>query len=369
MKVGILHFWTLRMRRGVETLVVSLANELAKRGNDVTIITARQTLEPLVLPAPRVRVRAFPTFRYYEFATIVPFYVADLVSERYDIVIAFFADFGEGEALRLASAFTRPRLFLYLTFPYESAPHRYQSYKRWGWEKEAACILADAEYTARNGEVFFQRPVQLLPSGTDASRFRPDPERRAATRRRLGFGEGDIVLLNVAALERRKGAWRVIEALPIVRARCPTVRYLVLGEGAERGRLQGRAEELGISQSVIFAGTTTDLPSYYNAADIFVMLPDSEAGSIACLEAMASELPVVVSNTGGFGEAVGPRCGRIVDISEPGGIADSILQLASDGALRCELGEGGRRVVTERYSWDRIGENLHGLCWQMVRGG
>ena len=352
------------MRRGVETLALSLANELARREVQVSILTARQTQAPLVAPSPQVRVKQFPTFRYYEAATIVPFYVADLAREKYDVVVVFFSDFGEGLALRLAAPFASPRMILYLTFPYEGAPHRYHAYERWGWGQRADRILADAAYTARRGEEFFKRPVQVLPSGTDPDRFKPDPGVRSARRRQLGLAESDVVLLNVAALEERKGIRRVIEALPQIRANVPNVRYLVLGEGAQKAELQRRVEELALTDWVTFAGTTADLAPYYNAADIFVMLPNAEAGSVACLEAMASGLPVVVSNTGGFAEAVDERTGRIVDPSNQAAIASALTGLAQDSVLRENLGQAARRRVIEQFSWEQIGEQLEQMCRQ-----
>lgn len=361
MKIAFVHFWTLRLRRGVETLVLSLANELAGQGHDVSILTARQTQSPMVEPSAQVHLKQFPTFRYYEFATIAPRYARDLVRSRYDAVIVFFADFGEATALRLAAPWTKHRLVLYLTFPVEAAPHRYEAYRRAGWGKRATRILADARYTAQRGEKFFHRPVDVLPSGTDPERFKPDEARRASTRRELGLSDDEVVLLNVAALEGRKGAWRMIETLPNVRAQTPNVRYLILGEGSQRKALERRVEELNLKESVIFAGTTSDLPRYYNAADIFVMLPDAEAGSVACLEAMASGLPVVVSNTGGFGEVVDESCGRMVDVHDTDMIVSTIATLARVRMQQRQMGEAGRRIVIEKFAWARIAERFAGL--------
>ncbi len=363
MKVAFIHFWTLRLRRGVETLVLSLANELAKReGIDVSILTAKQTQQPLVAPLPQVHIEQFPTFRYYEFATIVPFYAASLVRRHYDIVIVFFADFGEGWALRLATSVASPRIFLYLTFPYESAPHRYHAYQRWGWGKKAERILADAQYTAQKGEEFFDRKVELVPSGTDPNRFKPNLEKRDALRRQLGFAENDVVLLNVSALEPRKGVGRVIEALPAIRTLVPNIKYLVLGEGAQKSSLLRRVAELGLTECVHFVGTTVDLPPFYNAADIFVMLPDAEAGSVACLEAMASELPVVVSNTGGFGEVVSRDNGYIVDIHDQDAIDNALVRLAREDERRKQMGKEGRQIVLNKFSWARIATQLMSKC-------
>lgn len=358
MKIAFLHFWTFRLPRGVETLTISLANALARRGCETHILCARSKREPLVKPLPEVKAKQFPTFRYYEAATIVPFYASALIKEQYDFVITFFADFGEGWALRLAKPFLKKtRHVLYLTFPYESAPHRYQAYQAWKWDKTADILLADAEYTARGGANLFGRKVINLPSGTDPARFFPDPERRAQKRRELGFADDELVLLNVSALEPRKGTWRVVEAMPQILERAGSVRYLILGDGPQRNALEARAKELGVAERILFAGTTSNLAPYYNAADVFVMLSDSEAGSIACLEAMSSGLPVIVSDAGGFGEVATPECGRMIDINLPRALAEAVAELR-DSALREERGRNARRRIVENFSWDALAERL-----------
>lgn len=353
-----MHFWTLRLPRGVETLTLSMANALASQGHDISILCAKRTREPLVAPLPQVCAHEFPTFRYFEATTIVPFYAQALMRERHDVVVTFFADFGEGRALQLAAPFVKPRHVLYLTFPYASAPHRYHAYKKFGWDKRADVLLADAAYTAADGEKFFGRPVSVLPSGTDPSRFKPDVTRRAATRARLGFQLDDVVLLNVSALERRKGTWRVIEALPQIRAHCPRARYLVMGEGPERAKLEQRAQELGLCDAVVFGGTTNDLTPIYNAADIFVMLSDEEAGSLALLEAMASGLPTIVSDTGGFDEVVSSNSGRKVSAESAAEFTKVVFELVLDKNLRAEMGGFARRKVIEDFSWRQIATNL-----------
>jgi glycosyltransferase involved in cell wall biosynthesis len=364
MRIAFLHFWTLRLPRGVETLTLSLANALVEQNAEVSILSARRTCEPLVALSPKVRLKEFPTFGYYESMTIVPFYVSDLIRNKYDVVITFFADFGEARALRLAAPFSQPRHILYLTFPLETAPHRYHEYRRYGWGQTADLLLADAEYTARRGEEFFGRQVTILPSGTDPQRFKPDVIKRAQMRGRLGFKDSDIVLLNVAALEERKGVQRVINILPQVLAECPNIRYLIMGEGSQRKVLEERARESGVIDRVTFGGTTPNLSEYYNAADIFVLLSDGEAGSIALLEAMSSALPVVVSTSGGFSEAVDTNCGRLIDPHDPHAIIQAISELASDISLRSCLGANGRKVVTDRFSWERLAQQLTAMVAQ-----
>jgi glycosyltransferase involved in cell wall biosynthesis len=150
----------------------------------------------------------------------------------------------------------------------------------------------------------------------------------------------------------------VIEALPEIRKRCGNVRYLILGDGPEKAPLQKRAAELNISDLVIFAGTTANLPPYYNAADIFVMLSDSEAGSIACLEAMSSGLPAIVSKSGGFNEVVNLNCGRITDIEKQNDLIEAVMELQNDSKLRHMLGINARQRIIQEFSWGSLAERL-----------
>ena len=362
MRFGFLHFWTLRLPRGVETMTLSLANALAKRGHEVTILTAKRTREPLVKPSSDVRVIEFPTFRYFETKTIVPFYALHLWRNRYDVLITYFADFGEGAAMRLAGRWLSSRHVLYLTFPIESAPHRYAAFRDWGWHLSADLVLADADYTARKASQFFGRDVLNLPSGTDPDRFRPNTEVRSAYRRRFGFEDDDLVLLNVSALETRKGTWRVIEALPQMLAQGVKVRYLVVGDGPDRSRLEHRCSELGLTEKVIFAGTTANLAPFYNAADLFVMLSDGEAGSIALLEAMASGLPVIVSDAGGFSEIVSGREGFFVNPGRLDDLSSAVRVLAESSAERTRMGTAARARVEREFSWATLAMRLEMYC-------
>ena len=367
MRIAFVHFYTFRLLRGIETLVLSLANELVVKGVDVAVLAACPRLRPLIPPDPRVRVYAFPTLRYYEAATIVPFYVVNLLSRNYDIVNIFFADFGEGPAIRATRRFKDYKLNLYLCYPYDSVPHRYLGFAHYGLGELADRLIADSEFVAEGARHFFGRPVDVVPVGTDPTRFRPDPTLRAEMRARLGIAEDEVVLLNVSALEERKGTWRVIQALPEIRKHCPRMRYVILGEGSHKSVLERMVRELGLMDCVLFAGTTPDLVPWYNLADIFVMLPEAEANSIACHEAMACGLPVVVANTGGFGEVVTEEAGRLVDIHNREIIASIIVELAAVPEQRHRMGLEGRHIVQERLSWERIAERLIAIFEEELR--
>ena len=293
MKIAFLHFYTFRLFRGIETLIISLANALVQMGIEVSIVTARPKIRSLIQPNPQIKIFAFPTFRFYEYLTIVPFYVYHFLHHEYDQVIVFFADYGEGMAWRIIEKVKHIPLTLYLCYPYSTVPHRYHSIIKLNWHKKAR-LLAVSSWVAGQAQKLLKKPVDVLPVGTDPHRFFPNPKLRDKVRRELGYSEEDVVLLNVSSLEPRKGIRRVVQAMERLHEQFPQLRYFILGQGNDEPNLRDMIEDSRLQDYVVFGGITSQLEAYYNMADIFVMLSDAEPNSVACHEAMSCGLPVIV---------------------------------------------------------------------------
>jgi phosphatidylinositol alpha-1,6-mannosyltransferase len=128
---------------------------------------------------------------------------------------------------------------------------------------------------------------------------------------------------------------------------------------------------LGISEAVVFTGGIPheDLPAHYAAGDVFAMPcrtrrggMDIEGLGIVFLEASASGLPVVVGDSGGAKDAVlDGRTGYLVDGRSVGAVADRLIQLLTDDALRERLGANGRNWVEREWRWDVLADRLRGL--------
>ena len=352
MKIAFWHFYTFRLLRGIETLVLSLSNALVKQGADISIIAAQSSQKTLVVPDSKVKIYTYPTFRYFEHQTIAPFYAAHFLNHSYDRVVVFFSDFGEGQAWQLISPFKKISLIPYLCYPYSSVPHRYRAMMKLGWNEKAFRILADADWIAKEAETVFKRKVDVVSVGTDPERFRPDSSLRERMRNKYGYSKADIVLLNVSSLEKRKGTWRGVEALGRLKNSLPQLRYFILGKGEEEQLLKRKVRELGIEEKVVFGGETTELEAFYNMADIFLMLPENEGNSIACHEAMSCGLPLIVSRTGGFQESVTTQSGFIVDPNDLSQI-DSALYRMQDLPMRQSMGKSNRDFIVKECSWDK----------------
>jgi phosphatidylinositol alpha-1,6-mannosyltransferase len=208
----------------------------------------------------------------------------------------------------------------------------------------------------------------------DANRFRPDVD--GADIRRLYAAPGDILLLSVGRLQRRKGHDVMIRAIAALSQDLPGLRYVIAGDGDERTRLEQLADEHHVRDRVFFPGPVRDetLPAYYTAADIFV-LPnridddgDIEGFGIVFLEASAAGRPVIGGRSGGVPEAVEDGVtGVLVDGSDVEAVAAAIRELAVSPEKRHRMGRDGRARVLERFTWDQAARSVSDLHRRLMR--
>ena len=169
--------------------------------------------------------------------------------------------------------------------------------------------------------------VRVLPNLLEP-RFTPGPK-PAHLLRRYGL-DGRRVLLTVARIDRRdrrKGVERVITALPALRARFPDLAYAIVGDGADRPRLEALARDQGVAGLVHFLGRIPDdeLVEHYRMADLFVMPSTKEGFGIVFLEAMACGLPAIGGDADGSVDPLaGSPLGRAVP---PEQLADAIARV------------------------------------------
>jgi phosphatidylinositol alpha-1,6-mannosyltransferase len=177
--------------------------------------------------------------------------------------------------------------------------------------------------------------VRVLPD-TVRDMFVPGiPSPELAERLQLGPGPLLLTVGRLSASERYKGHEHIFAALPVLRARFPTLVHVVAGSGDDRARLEQRARELAqASDAVRFLGFVPeeDLPDLYRLADLYVMPSSQEGFGIVYLEAAACGLKVVGGLGGGSADAVpDERIGVLVDPMDEKALVDAIVRLLGQG--------------------------------------
>jgi UDP-glucose:(heptosyl)LPS alpha-1,3-glucosyltransferase len=199
--------------------------------------------------------------------------------------------------------------------------------------------------------------VVVIHNGVDADRFAPDLYRDAARalRSRLQIPEGRLVAAFVGGEWERKGLEQLIQALALA----PAWQLLVAGNG-DRKRYQRLAESLGIARAVHWLDVTPEVQLVYELADAFVLPSSYETFSLVTFEAAASALPILTTPVSGVSELIADGRSGFLITREPGDIAERLMQLAADPALRSRLG-GAARLSALKFTWNEMVAKHHEL--------
>jgi glycosyltransferase involved in cell wall biosynthesis len=169
-------------------------------------------------------------------------------------------------------------------------------------------------------------------------------------RSRREEGDRTAVLGVVGRLSREKGHRFLIAALPEILAREPEAQLLIVGAGPLESELRAEVEALDLSKRVRFLGHVQDVQGALNLMDVLVVPSLSEAFSLATVEGMMMELPVVGSRTGGIAEIVlDGETGLLVPPGDSAALARACQYLLSNPDVRCQMGERGRRRVLDAF--------------------
>lgn len=203
------------------------------------------------------------------------------------------------------------------------------------------------------------RRVATIANGVDV------PERIAGKTRMDHLPRPRVLYLG--RINWKKGLEQLIPAMAGVDA-----AHLVIAGNDEEGllpRLRTLAQASGVAARTHFVGPVEDAEKWalLAAADVVVLPSSSENFGIALLEAMGVGVPVVTTRTVGLAAAIASaECGLVLADERVATLRAAIDALLRDPSLRRQMGDNGRRLVHERYSWDTIARQFEGLYSEIV---
>lgn len=193
-----------------------------------------------------------------------------------------------------------------------------------------------------------KQAIGIIYNGIDISDFVPKSEKRPADK--------VIITTGASRVTDRKGIDYLIRAIKILDQKYPNIHLKALGDGNAKANLENLAKELGLEKKVEFIGRIPreNTAPYYQEAGIFVLPSFNEGMSNAMLEALASGLPLIATNTGGTSELVEEGVnGLVIKTKDVQDLADKIEILMKDEDLRKKMGEASRRKA-EAMSWEKV---------------
>ncbi|HEU5340727.1 glycosyltransferase family 4 protein [Edaphobacter sp.] len=195
-----------------------------------------------------------------------------------------------------------------------------------------------------------EEKIRLIQNGIDLRPFQ-----HAAPSLRDGLEVDQPLIGLVGRLAPEKGVDIFLRAASRVLARMPASRFVVVGDGPDRTKLESLIDELHLRQHVSLLGQRSDMPSVYASLDVMVSASRQEGLPIAILEGMASNRALVATAVGEVPSVIANgRTGVLVPAPDEGLLAEAIVNLLSDPERRARLGMAAAQLVADEFSAERM---------------
>jgi glycosyltransferase involved in cell wall biosynthesis len=305
------------------------------------------------LELPEARVHCLHASRYLDFSAVRK--LSELITRFAPTAVVAanpYALMYASLALRLSGAAAPLMVTFHSTKLLNAKEHLQMAfYRPLFWSAACAVFVCEAQRAHWRRRQVFGRRNEVIYNGVDTERWRPwSRDEQAALRRALGFAESDLVIGMSAVLRPEKNPVQLVEAVASLRLRGIPARALMIGDGEMRAAVEARARSLGVAGDVAITGLQREVRPFLAACDALVLCSTTEALSLAALEAMALERPVVHSNVGGAAELIGHGDnGLLFPVGDTAALVDCLAQLADRGRCRA-MGERARDTAETRFS-------------------
>ncbi len=211
--------------------------------------------------------------------------------------------------------------------------------------------------------------LRTVYSGMEVEQFTPSAEQRRAARRGWGVSDDDIVVGTCARLFRRKGYEQLIPIMAAAVQREPRLRFVWIGDGAQRAEYAAQLARLGLADRTILTGLVppTEVPRLLAGCDILAHTSQWEGLPRVVVQALLMQVPAVAFDIDGTPEVVlDGRTGRLVPLNDLDAFVAALCELAADADARRRLGHAGRELCLERFDWRRMVDQLESLYAELA---
>lgn len=212
-----------------------------------------------------------------------------------------------------------------------------------------------------------EKQTHVIPNGLLLSDYTQVTDNRNALKTQLGLPLDKNIIITVGWLRQGKGHEYLIKAMAKIKTE-HDCHLVILGRGDDQSRLMSLCDDLGISDSVLFAGMQTNVNQWLSVSDVAVSASLSEGLSNALVEAAASQLPIVATNVGGNPEVVENGFnGYLVESQSSDSLADALSSIFGDSKRMQLMGKNSRNKAEEEFSIDNMVASLESL-YSSIKG-
>ena len=221
-----------------------------------------------------------------------------------------------------------------------------------------ARIIACGEIVKRNLTEFFGMPgdsITVIHNAVEEfdGKIRPIKLLQDLRNRRY------CLVANIGRLSEQKGMEYFIQSLPIVKRSCEKVKYLIVGNGKDRSKLEKLAEELKVKDDVIFMGYCSDVQNLMSQVDFVVLSSLWEGLPLTPIEAFSVGKTVVATAVDGTVEIMNDReNGFLVEPRKPEQIAEKVIELIKNENKRAEFEKNAKETYLNEFSFEKYREKI-----------
>lgn len=275
-----------------------------------------------------------------------------LKKEKYDLMVAWSGVPAGFLAYVLNKLFSVPYVVLLRGSDVPFYEKRWESLDRFIFSWLSPIIWRNAKQVIANSDGLRllalkaapKQKISVIYNGVDTDFYRP-PNKKTPNKK--------PVILSVGRLVERKGFDLLINACSSF-----SVAVQIVGEGPEKANLAALAKKLKVDLKLLGIKNKNELQKTYQQADIFVLASKNEGMSNALLEAMASGLPCIVSDTGGSAELVENNInGFVLRENTAEEVKSQIEYLLNNSQERAKMGENSRKKSL-KMSWEKVAKQF-----------
>lgn len=389
MKIGIFTDAYNPTTSGVVTSINMVEKELKKRGHEVYVFAPTKNIQPndnqtlyMVRSIPLLIAKEYK----YRIATFYSREVAKKVKELGIDVVHTQDEFSLGLFGKIMSRkMNIPFIHTYHTMweeyihyisPFKGNHNNLKKIARnlsRAFVRKADCVIAPSSKTAsylKNECKVKNKPIYILPTGIDVEPFKKGnftQEDKDKLKESIGVSKDEKVILFLGRIADEKSIDVLIDQMPGIFKEYPKAKFVIVGYGPQKDQLKAQVKKLGIQDKVIFTGkvTWTDVPKYYNMADVFVNASLTETQGLTFIEAMASSLPIVCKYAPNLTEFITHEKNGIF-VHKNNEYKNAIIKVLKDESLRNILITNGLETANN-FSSDKFGDSLETIYSEMIK--
>ena len=235
--------------------------------------------------------------------------------------------------------------------------------------KRADRVICDSEVVKTGLLSLGTKPDKIVKvyNGINTSQFSPQ-RADEALKNKLGIA-GFPTVISIRHLRPLYNVTMLVKAIPLVLKQAPQARFIIAGDGVQRGYLENLAATLGVAPNVRFIGYMLhdELPGYLASSDVYVTTSRSDSSSQSLQEAMACELAPVVTDLPANREWIKDgENGFIVPQDDHQALADRIVFLIKNSETRAKFGKINRKLIEDNAEYEKEMEKVERLYKGMI---